>query len=460
MAITKHPRLWTLWLIFLCGGVLALAYVLAQGQDKRLFMPGPLSHGHHQIAQDCQACHTSAFSDATAMDEQCVACHGDQRQKPLDSHPKTKFTDPRNADRLANIDVLQCVTCHQEHKTELILDAGYTQPVDFCVHCHADIGENRPSHEGMGFETCNSAGCHNYHNNRALYTDYLLRHADQPAMLAHPRLPKRDFVGVLDLLVDYPLDRYPVQQLSTAEIDAPESQRQAAIDRDWLETAHAAAGVNCSGCHGGDEDDWNAQPDHQVCADCHDAEVAGFLSGLHGMRLASDLPPMTPAEARLPMQDASAHLSLTCTSCHAAHRFETQTAAVDACLTCHADDHSLAFKDSPHGLLWQQALAGELEASKGVSCATCHLPRVEYEPNDWSSRILVQHNQSATLRPNEKMLRPVCQHCHGLGFAMDALADPALIHNNFTGQPAVKIQSIQMALDDDARARAELEASQ
>ena len=40
--------------------------------------------------------------------------------------------------------------------------------------------------------------------------------------------------------------------------------------------------------------------------------------------------------------------------------------------------------------------------------------------------IFTSHNQSDGLRPNEKMIRPVCLDCHGLGFAIDALADDDL----------------------------------
>ena len=157
------------------------------------------------------------------------------------------------------------------------------------------------------------------------------------------------------------------------------------------------------------------------------------------------------------MQPAAGHVELGCVSCHAAHRFDTRHAAVDACLTCHADQHSLAYEGSPHHALWQREQDGELPPGSGVSCATCHMPRVDYEPNDWTSRILVQHNQSATLQPNEKMIRPVCQVCHGLGFAIDALADRALIDNNFRGLADVHVESIDMARAADSRARAELE---
>ncbi len=56
--------------------------------------------------------------------------------------------------------------------------------------------------------------------------------------------------------------------------------------------------------------------------------------------------------------------------------------------------------------------------------------------------VFVVHNQNLTLRPNEKMIRPVCMNCHGVGFAIDALADEVLIKNNFNGRPSQHIESI------------------
>jgi hypothetical protein len=44
------------------------------------------------------------------------------------------------------------------------------------------------------------------------------------------------------------------------------------------------------------------------------------------------------------------------------------------------------------------------------------------------------------------MIRPVCLQCHSLDFSIDALADKALIENNFSGKPSVHIPSIDWAL--------------
>ena len=66
-----------------------------------------------------------------------------------DDHPKSKFTDPRNADRIAVLDARYCVTCHVEHRPEITSEMAVTVPADVCFLCHEGIAEERPSHEGM-----------------------------------------------------------------------------------------------------------------------------------------------------------------------------------------------------------------------------------------------------------------------------------------------------------------------
>src|SRR5439155_989461 len=80
-----------------------------------------------------------------------------------------------------------------------------------------------------------------------------------------------------------------------------------------------------------------------------------------------------------------------------------------------------------------------------VWTATATQPR-EGHRKGGSQWISVQHNQNANLRPNDKMIRSVCRHCHGLRFSIDALADPALVGNNFRGQASHHIASIDWAL--------------
>ena len=52
---------------------------------------------------------------------------------------------------------------------------GVTLPKDYCFICHHDVADDRPSHKGLAFTTCASAGCHRFHDNRALYQDFLVK---------------------------------------------------------------------------------------------------------------------------------------------------------------------------------------------------------------------------------------------------------------------------------------------
>lgn len=450
---------WICWGILSVGaaGYLAAGLTLksAAGNPwlspaRAMLLPGKTSHGHYQIELACESCHTSAFGGRESLQESCERCHGQELKDAGDKHPASKFTDPRNADRLEKLDALLCVTCHVEHRPEITKKMGVTLAGDFCFHCHQNIATDRPSHQGMAFDTCNSAGCHKYHDNRALYEDFLEKHIGAPPLLGRAFLPARNFREVAADYPGYPADRFPLTPQTAADAPAELMNSQPAVD-DWLATAHARAGVNCSGCHKTDAEGaaaWLRRPDHRACAACHDIETKGFLAGKHGMRLAEGLAPMTPAQARQPMHAKASDTALGCTSCHGAHRFDTKKAAVEACVGCHRDAHTAAYEASPHYALWKKELAGEAPAGSGVSCASCHLPREEYRvPGLDAKRMLVQHNQNDNLRPNEKMIRPVCMNCHGLAFSIDALADDKLIRNNFAGTPSVRIRSMEMVAE-------------
>lgn len=420
------------------------------GEDKTVYLPGMTSDGHYQIEMSCVACHSDPFGSGEVLQEACIKCHGQELKIADDSHPKSKFTDPRNADRVAQLDARKCVTCHVEHKKEITREMGVTVPDDVCYKCHKDVATDRPSHKGMKFTTCASAGCHNFHDNTALYEDFLAKHLDEPVYLNETQNKQLSGTKAHLALSNYPVERYPVVKLQSEKSDRPHSVRKdPKILQDWLSTSHSQAGVNCTACHeqqskNGTDLKWVDHPTYEVCANCHDRQSKGFLSGKHGMRLAQNLQPMTPGIARLPMKKTSANKELTCNSCHGAHQFDRQHAAVEACFGCHSDRHSLAYKESPHFGLWQQELNGIAQKGSGVSCATCHLPRKNIK-HGGKEYVVVEHNQNDNLRPNEKMLREVCMQCHGLGFSIDALADEQLIENNFKGKPGVHIESLDLA---------------
>ena len=140
------------------------------------------------------------------------------------------------------------------------------------------------------------------------------------------------------------------------------------------------------------------------------------------------------SDSGLPMVDKAHDKTMNCNSCHQPHRYDTITAEAESCLGCHADKHSLAWKQSKHAELWRK------DANTGASCATCHMPR-SWDKDKGNASVM--HNISSMMRPQEKMLRPVCMSCHGYGFSLRALSDAALIDNNFSGNPAPLHQTLE-----------------
>ena len=409
--------------------VVFLTYSLA-GRTRTVFLPGPTSAGHYQIELQCRECHSEAFGDRKALQSACVRCHGEELKLAEDSHPERKFTDPRNASSAAILDARFCVTCHREHRPEVTSNMGLSLPGDFCYRCHQSVGDERATHRGLAFDTCQSAGCHNFHDNRALYEDFLVKHFDEPELLA----------SALNPALRRPGETSHSKPLTVHEADAPAQFALSSGELDgWARSAHARGGTNCSDCHQSEDGSFRSSVPNERCGECHGQEREGYLSGRHGMREAAGLEAMQVARARSPMRP-NADASLSCTSCHGAHAFDTRRAASVACLGCHADEHSLNYEKSKHAALFLADPTG----LSGVSCATCHLPRVKN-----AGEVRVAHNQNDTLRPNEKMVRAVCANCHGLGFSLDALADADLIASNFSGRPVRRVASLQWARRGD-----------
>ncbi|MDE0125907.1 MAG: hypothetical protein OXN97_15145 [Bryobacterales bacterium] len=281
---------------------------------------------------------------------------------------------------------------------------GVTVPGDYCFHCREGIAEERPTHVGMAFDSCASAGCRNLHDNRALYDDFLVEHGRVEIQTMTVAAPLRSAYVEWDA----------AGRRARGETDVPAGLfANPTLTAAWAASAHAASGVGCS-------------------------------TGRHGMRPAAGLERMSPSEARLAMQPDARSLILDCGSCHDPHSVGVRRAAADACLACHADGHSKAYQNSAHFRLWQSEMVGVGKPGSGVSCASCHLPR-EARRVSGDQRIVVQHNQNANLRPNEKMIREVCMRCHSLAFAIDSLADLDLVRRNLAGPPKRHVPSIEMA---------------
>jgi predicted CXXCH cytochrome family protein len=424
--------------------VAAPAAVFFQRADRAAFLPGHTSPGHHQIETKCQACHTPFGGVAQRA---CLSCHADGMEAEEDSHTAGKFEDPRNAPQLGRLDATRCVECHREHRPEQTDRMSVSARPGFCVECHRDVGRERASHAGLAFSTCADVGCHNFHDNRAVYGELLAKHRGEPDLLAAPVVPVRGPPVPPPAVAGMEGPAPPPAQLPAADapgvIDDPaRAQSAAALTAAWQRSAHARAGVNCSACHragGQAAAAWSWRPDPTTsCARCHDGQRRTFLDGKHGMRLAVGLSAMRPADAELPMKmqarrDAR-EPGLTCNRCHDAHAPDLRAAVVEGCEGCHDDGHTRAYRQSAHFAAWRAEMAGQGAPGSGVSCATCHMPRL-VDGAGAAPRVWVDHNQNANLRPVDKMARSVCMSCHGLQFSLTSLADPALVAGNFAGRP-------------------------
>ena len=412
-------------------------FTVVESPAKKTLLPGTTTHGHYQIELACNACHTEFLG---VKQNACVECHGAELKAEKDTHPASKFNDPTNAERLEKLDAQKCITCHREHVPDRTHEMGLSLPQDYCFHCHEDVAEQRPSHVGMSHDSCSTAGCHNYHDNKALYEKFLFTNVDQKDVLDDPAVELRNFIDKWTRQ-----NQATTKSLASTDADAPPDLLLRPIVEDWSVTAHAAAGVNCRDCHDtasadGKVTQWKNKIGLESCKKCHAKESETFLAGRHGMRVAQGMSAMRPIMARLPMHEDSAHKELSCAACHASHRYDTKFAAVEACIRCHNDEHTNNYTESIHYELWKKELSGTEKVGTGVSCATCHMPRV-----DDGDMVYVQHNQNYNLRPNEKMIRSVCMKCHGLEFSLNSLADSLLIQNCFQGQSSVNIESAQMA---------------
>ena len=386
---------WFLWLTVSLAALGALAAkITSKTASKELFLPGETTHGHYQIELSCVSCHTEAFTTIDGFQEACTGCHGRDLETAKDIHPKSKFTDPRHAERVEQLDARYCVTCHSEHKPATTGSMGLSLPQDYCYQCHQDVAEERPSHIGLPFDSCADTGCHNFHDNRALYEDFLLRHGEEPDLLAVPFRPL----------------------------------------------------LQAQKCPSPSRDEMGEGFDLANCASCHESQIESWMSGRHGMRVAVGLSPMQPGWARLPMHASVTVEEMDCSSCHrlpaGASVLEKEVAS---CERCHTDEHTRNYRTSKHFDFLQDEVGGRVARGSGATCVTCHMPHQK----DYEGVLRVNHNQNDNLRPREKMIRTVCSNCHGLPFTIDALSDDDLVRKNFNARPTKHVKSVDFALSRD-----------
>ena len=220
------------------------------------------------------------------------------------------------------------------------------------------------------------------------------------------------------------------------------------IDRDrleeihqlWKGSPHALNGVNCSSCHQDSETKaLVVNPTQESCQSCHEFAVETFSWGKHGIRIHEGLSPLTPAMAHLPMKAEAKNKPMNCNACHNVHSVETVTASVDSCLTCHNDPHSLNYENSQHAKLFAKERRLDRPSTESVTCATCHLPRQKV-----NGKILVNHNNTYTLLPRDRMVKEVCMNCHGVEYAYNSIFDDELVEENFARPPTLEMETFDL----------------
>ena len=183
------------WILATLAAIGAVTAWMTVGGDREVLLIGATTGAHHQFELACESCHTAAvFASRKAalkgLNKACRNCHEDELKGANDSHPRKKFRNPRMSVYWEPLDGRSCTTCHVEHRPEITRKGAVTVAMDFCEACHGegeqDVRTARPTHADLTFDTCASSGCHNYHDNRALYADFLVKHADQPWLAATP----------------------------------------------------------------------------------------------------------------------------------------------------------------------------------------------------------------------------------------------------------------------------------
>ncbi len=222
-----------------------------------------------------------------------------------------------------------------------------------------------------------------------------------------------------------------------------------AINQQWETSAHALNNVNCASCHQNEETKaFVAQPTYESCQSCHENPAQTFLLGKHGIRLLEGDSPLQPKRARLPMKHDALAQQMNCNTCHDAHTVNTLQASVDSCLSCHNDNHSLNYENSKHGKAVFAAIAANPSLPRPgdemVTCATCHLPRSAQKKGDGTLLVKVNHNNTYTLKPRDRMVGEVCMNCHGVEYSYNSIFDDELVEADFDRPPTLEHPSFEL----------------
>jgi hypothetical protein len=303
--------------------------------------------------------------------EDCLACHDTGQTQPFPSDHEGRDNEG-------------CTMCHPAESAEPILPVPHpTEGREDCLACH-DIDQVAPfpaDHEGRDNEGC--LVCHQVGDAEAPEP------APEPTATLPPALQ----------VVPTPIHE-PVLFEENTCISCHEELggKHAQITKDWAEGVHAARGVGCVSCHGGDPTQADAEasmsPDAGYLGPLPKERIPGLCGSCHtrvDLMRPFDLP-TDQLDQYWQSQHGQALLEgdpdvATCFDCHDGHRvlkvsdpgsevYPSNEPAM--CARCHADEGLMG----PYGIpthqydLYQNSVHGEAllqnQDLRAPTCSTCH----------------------------------------------------------------------------------------
>jgi predicted CXXCH cytochrome family protein len=226
---------------------------------------GELSLAHHDLEDNCEACHTTPF--VSVQDDTCLTCHeelGDHAATPrlAGGMPPLSTGDSIQwsiAETLGKEGPLGCVSCHSEHEGPVRLEAATEQ---FCSDCH-DALDTRLTNTSLG----NASDFGDLHP-QFRPTFYTAHYAKDPERIS--------------------LDDSPVEKSGLIFPHDVHMDDQSGVARMALSLDEYGAPLECSDCHNEEDDGvgFATVEMEESCESCHslvfDRAGPNFKSLRHG----------------------------------------------------------------------------------------------------------------------------------------------------------------------------------
>lgn len=179
------------------------------------------------------------------------------------------------------------------------------------------------------------------------------------------------------------------------------------IVADWRISRHAVNDITCAVCHGEEhnavDDVAKARiPTPEVCAPCHETQVAQYSKGKHALAWsASKAMPTAHAQPMALMSGMK--------GCNGCHKIGLKSEEDIAALKTDGQGYGLASCDACH----TRHTFAKKEAQQPQACQTCHMG---FDHPQWEMYSSSKHGVRALLRQNgtlhEGVSAPTCQTCH------------------------------------------------